>query len=120
DGSAAGRRAHGSRGAAGAGAGSGDARGEGAGGMKRGDLDRVASSLAEPMTEFVRESRVRTAILINHAGQVLASHGFSRGFDAANVAALSAAAHASAHALAELTGAGHWMHMHHAGKQNQL
>lgn len=88
--------------------------------MKRGDLDRVASSLEQPMKEFVRESRVRTAILINQAGQVLASHGFSRGFDAANVAALSAAAHASAHALAELTGAGHWMHMHHAGEENQL
>lgn len=88
--------------------------------MKRSDLERVASGLRDPMQHFVRESRVRTAILVNQAGQVLAHHGFSRGFDAANVAALAAAAHASAHALAELTGAGHWMHMHHAGEEKQL
>jgi predicted regulator of Ras-like GTPase activity (Roadblock/LC7/MglB family) len=88
--------------------------------MKRSDLERVASSLHDPMQEFVREARVRTAMLVNQAGQVLAQHGFSRGLDAANVAALAAAAHASAHALAELTGAGHWMHMHHAGREKQL
>ena len=88
--------------------------------MKRQDLERVASGLATPMRTFVRESRVRTAILVNHSGQVLAHHGFSRGFEVGNVAALAAAAHSSAHALAELTGAGRWMHMHHAGDEKQL
>lgn len=88
--------------------------------MRREDLTRAAERLREPMRDFVRESRVRTAILVNHSGQVLAQHGFSRGFDVANVAALAAAAHSSAHALAELTGAGRWMHLHHAGQQKQL
>lgn len=88
--------------------------------MKKTDLDRVATAVEKPMKDFVREARVRTALLVNQAGQVLAQHGFSRGFDAVNVAALAAAAHASSHALAEITGAGHWMHMHHAGEENQL
>lgn len=88
--------------------------------MRKEDLQRVADALREPMRAFVRESRVRTAILVNRSGQVLAHHGFARGFDVANVAALAAAAHSSAHALAELTGAGQWVHLHHAGEEHQL
>lgn len=88
--------------------------------MRREDLHRIGELLREPMKTFIRESRVRTAILINHSGQVLARHGFTRSYDVSNVAALAAAAHSSAHALAELTGAGRWMHLHHAGEENQL
>lgn len=88
--------------------------------MKSEDLRRVARSLAEPMKQFVWQSRVRTAVLVNHSGQVLAHHGFTRSYDIMNVATLAAATHSSAHALAELTGAGHWVHLHHAGKEKQL
>lgn len=88
--------------------------------MRREELNRVAAALREPMAAFVRESRVRTALLVNQSGQILAHHGFDRGFDVSNVAALAAAAHSSAHALAELTGAGQWMHLHHAGEEHQL
>lgn len=88
--------------------------------MRKEDLNRIAESLRAPMESFVRESRVRTALLVNRSGQVLAHHGFARGFDVTNVAALAAAAHSSAHALAELTGAGQWMHLHHAGQEHQL
>jgi predicted regulator of Ras-like GTPase activity (Roadblock/LC7/MglB family) len=88
--------------------------------MRREDVKRVAEALAEPMKTFVRDSRVRTAVLVNRSGQVLAHHGFGQSYDIGNVAALAAAAHSSAHALAELTGAGRWMHLHHAGKENQL
>lgn len=88
--------------------------------MKREDLERVASSLEQPMKAFVREARVRTAILVNQSGQVLAHHGFTRGLPVGDVAALAAATHASAHALAELTGSGRWMHLHHEGRQHQL
>jgi predicted regulator of Ras-like GTPase activity (Roadblock/LC7/MglB family) len=88
--------------------------------MRREDLKRVAVALAEPMKTFVRSSRVRTAVLVNQSGQVLAHHGFGQSYDIGNVATLAAAAHSSAHALAELTGAGRWMHLHHAGKDNQL
>lgn len=88
--------------------------------MRREDLKRAAEALAEPMKTFVRSSRVRTAVLVNRSGQVLAHHGFGEEYDIGSVAALAAAAHSSAHALAELTGAGRWMHLHHAGKDNQL
>lgn len=88
--------------------------------MKRQDLERVAGALREPMDTFVRESRVQTALLVNRSGQVLAHHGFARGFDITNVAALAAAAHSSAHALAEITGAERWVHLHHAGREHQL
>jgi predicted regulator of Ras-like GTPase activity (Roadblock/LC7/MglB family) len=88
--------------------------------MRRQDLEVVARALGEPMRRFVKESRVRTAILVNRSGQVLAHHGFARSYDVGNVAALAAAAHSSAHALAELTGAGRWMHLHHAGKAKQI
>lgn len=88
--------------------------------MRSRDLDRVADALAEPMKAFVREARVRTALLINHSGQVLARQGFTRGVDVASVATLAAAAHASAHALAELTESGRWLHLHHAGEEKQL
>ena len=88
--------------------------------MKRDDLERIAGSLEEPMEDFVRESRVRTALLVNHSGQVLAQHGFSRGFDVGDVATLAAAAHSSADALAELTESGRWAHLHHAGREKQI
>lgn len=88
--------------------------------MRKEDLERVTTALQEPMESFVRESRVRTALLVNRSGQVLAHHGFARGFDVTNVAALAAAAHSSAEALAGLTGAEQWMHLHHAGRERQL
>lgn len=88
--------------------------------MKREDLERVVGRLRTPMAEFVNESRVRTAVLLSHSGQVLAEHGFSRRFDITSVASLASAAHASAHALAEIIGAGRWVHLHHAGEENQL
>jgi predicted regulator of Ras-like GTPase activity (Roadblock/LC7/MglB family) len=84
------------------------------------DLTRVVEGLKGPMAEFVSESRVRTAVLLSHSGQVLAQHGFSGRLDITNVAALAAAAHASAHALAEIIGAGRWVHLHHAGNEKQL
>jgi predicted regulator of Ras-like GTPase activity (Roadblock/LC7/MglB family) len=88
--------------------------------MKREDVQDIVERLRGPMVEFVSESRVRTAILLSHSGQVLAQHGFSGRFDITNVASLAAAAHASAHALAEIIGAGRWVHLHHAGEEHQL
>jgi predicted regulator of Ras-like GTPase activity (Roadblock/LC7/MglB family) len=88
--------------------------------VKRDTLERVVDRLRGPVTDFVDASRVRTAILLSHSGQVLAQHGFARRFDITNVAALAAAAHASAHALADITGAGRWVHLHHEGSENQL
>jgi predicted regulator of Ras-like GTPase activity (Roadblock/LC7/MglB family) len=84
------------------------------------DLARLVEALKPPIADFVRESRVRIALLINGSGQVMAQHGFTRSYEVMNVASLAAAAHASARALAELTDAKRWNHVHHAGKTRQL
>ena len=88
--------------------------------MRQSDLPRVVSALERPIHDFIRESRVRIALLINGAGQVLAQHGFTRAYEVMNVASLAASAHASARALAQMSEASRWTHMHHAGKERQL
>jgi predicted regulator of Ras-like GTPase activity (Roadblock/LC7/MglB family) len=88
--------------------------------MRRDDLSRLVEALREPTQSFVRESRVRIAVLVNGAGQVLAQHGFARSYEVMNVASLAAAAHASSRALAELSGAGRWEHLYHGGQERQL
>lgn len=88
--------------------------------MRIDDLPRLVEALKPPIADFVRESRVRMALLINGSGQVLAQHGFTRSYEVMNVASLAAAAHASARALAEMTAANRWTHLHHAGKDRQL
>lgn len=88
--------------------------------MKQSDLPRVVKALERPINDFIRESRVRIALLINGAGQVLAQHGFARAYEVMNVASLAASAHASARALAQMSEASRWNHMHHAGRERQL
>lgn len=88
--------------------------------MRAEDLARLVEALKPPIADFVRESRVRIALLITGSGQVMAQHGFTRSYEVMNVASLAAAAHASAGALAELTDAKAWSHMHHAGRERQL
>ena len=88
--------------------------------MRDSELARLVEVLKEPIGEFVREARVRTALLVNGSGQVLAQHGFTRSYEVMNVASLAAAAHSAARALAVMTDAKAWTHLHHAGKQRQL
>lgn len=88
--------------------------------MRIDDLPRLVEALKQPISDFVRESKVRITILINGSGQVLAQHGFTRSYEVMNVASLAAATHASARALAEMTAANRWTHLHHAGKDRQL
>jgi predicted regulator of Ras-like GTPase activity (Roadblock/LC7/MglB family) len=88
--------------------------------MRRTDLPALVAALRGPIHGFVRESRVRIALLINGSGQVLAQHGFTGSYQVMNVASLAAAAHASSRALAELTGAGRWEHLYHGGAERQL
>ena len=78
-------------GAARAGSSGSASRGGGAA-VRQDDLPRVIEALKPPIEEFVRESRVRIALLINGAGQVLAQHGFTRSYEVMNVASLAAAA----------------------------
>ncbi len=88
--------------------------------MRRGDLERVARALDAPMRRFVREARVRVALLVNRSGQVLAQHGFTHRYEVIEIATLVAAANAAARALAEMTGAGRWTHLHHAGRAREM
>jgi len=88
--------------------------------MIRGDLGQLVDALREPIRIFVRDARVRLALLINGSGQVLAQHGFSGAYDVASVASLAAATHASSRALADMTGARRWVYLHHTGRHRQL
>ena len=88
--------------------------------MRGAELPRVVDALRGPIHTFVRESRARIALLVSGAGQVLAQHGFARGYHVMNVASLAAATHASSRALAQLAGAGRWEHLYHGGRERQL
>ena len=88
--------------------------------MRAGDLERLVAAVRTPIQAFVSEARVRIALLVNGAGQVLAQHGFTRSYEIMNVASLAASAHASSQALAKLSGAGRWLHLYHAGREQQL
>ena len=69
--------------------------------MRQADLAPLIDALRAPIRVLVREARLRIALLVSGSGQVLAQHGFARGYEVANVASLAAAAHASARALAD-------------------
>jgi predicted regulator of Ras-like GTPase activity (Roadblock/LC7/MglB family) len=88
--------------------------------MRGAELPLLVSALRDPVSTFVRESRVRVSLIVSGSGQVLAQHGFTGGYEIINVAALAAATHASSRALAELTRSGGWDHLHHAGRDRQL
>jgi predicted regulator of Ras-like GTPase activity (Roadblock/LC7/MglB family) len=88
--------------------------------MRGAELPRLVETLRGPIHVFVRESRARIALLVSGAGQVLAQHGFARGYHVMNVASLAAATHASSRALAELSGASRWEHLYHGGRERQL
>ncbi len=88
--------------------------------MRSSELPVLVSALGKPIERFVRESRVRIALLITGSGQVLAQHGFTSSYEIMNVASLAAATHASSRALAQLLRAGNWLHLHHQGARQQL
>jgi hypothetical protein len=88
--------------------------------VRQPDLARIITALKPPIDDFVRESRVRIAILISSTGQVLAQHGFTRSYEVVNVAALAAAAHVSSRLLAQITEAKRWTHLHHAGRERNF
>jgi predicted regulator of Ras-like GTPase activity (Roadblock/LC7/MglB family) len=80
----------------------------------------IVAALAPPIEEFVREARLRMALLVRGSGQVVGQHGFTRSYEVMNVATLAAGAHASSRALAQLLGTGGWEHMHQAGRDRSL
>ncbi|MGD2215832.1 MAG: roadblock/LC7 domain-containing protein [Gemmatimonadales bacterium] len=88
--------------------------------MERLEIKQIQAAFDEPLREFVRESAVRLAVLINRSGQVLAQHGFDKVFDLVGVASLAAGINASSRALANQLGEEQFEHLHHAGRARQL
>ena len=84
------------------------------------ELKEIQDAFAVPLEEFVRETGVRLAVLINRSGQVLAQHGFDKLFDLVGVASLAAGINASSRALASQLGEDEFEHLHHAGRVRQL
>jgi predicted regulator of Ras-like GTPase activity (Roadblock/LC7/MglB family) len=83
-------------------------------------LRQIQEAFNTPLEDFVRESGVTLAVLINRSGQVLAQFGFDRVFDLVGVASLAAGINASSRALANQLGEEHFEHLHHAGHRRQL
>jgi hypothetical protein len=59
----------------------------------------TAPELADPLSAFVRDARVRAALVLDPSGRVLAQHGFVRSLDVMAACSLAAAIHASASEL---------------------
>jgi hypothetical protein len=58
--------------------------------------------VSEPLTEFLRESDARVALVMTSSGQVIAQHGFTRSLDVMSAAALGAGILATTGELARL------------------
>ena len=84
------------------------------------NLRQIQDAFSAPLEDFVRESGVSLAVLINRSGQVLAQFGFDRVFDLVGVASLAAGINASSRALANQLGEEEFQHLHHAGQRRQL
>jgi hypothetical protein len=61
--------------------------------------------VADPLTEFLRESLARVALVMTSSGQVIAQHGFTRSLDVMAAAALGAGILATTRELAILVDA---------------
>lgn len=79
----------------------------------------VARWLAAPLADFVREARVRLALVLEPSGRVLAQHGFTRSVDVMAACSLAAASFASASALGRELGQALGP-LHHGGGDRQL
>lgn len=88
--------------------------------MDRHNLRQIQDAFSSPVAQFVGDSGVTLAVLINRSGQVLAQHGFDRVFDLVGVASLAAGINASSRALANQLGEDQFEHLHHAGRVKQL
>jgi hypothetical protein len=81
--------------------------------------ERLAPWLAAPLADFVREARVRMALVLEPSGRALAQHGFTRSLDVMAACSLAAAIHASADELGRQLGETLGP-LHHGGADRQL
>jgi predicted regulator of Ras-like GTPase activity (Roadblock/LC7/MglB family) len=73
--------------------------------------------VAQPLTEFLRESAARVVLVMTSSGQVIAQHGFTRSLDVMSAAALGAGILATTGQIASLVGSqGQFGAVVHQGK----
>lgn len=80
----------------------------------------AATGLAGPLERFVRESRVRLAVVTDHTGRVLARQGFATGMDLAAVATLAAGIHSASGELAGMLGQRGFEQLYQGAGDNQI
>ena len=80
----------------------------------------VESWLEAPLGGFVREARVRLALVLETSGKVVAQYGFTRSLDVMSACALAAAITASSDELGRQLDGSPFASLHHDGQGRQL
>ncbi len=80
----------------------------------------VDAWVEEPLLRFVRDARVRLALVLEASGRVLAQHGFTRSVDVMSACALAAAIQASSAELGRQLDGAPFGSLHHDGADRQL
>lgn len=78
------------------------------------------AALSELLQRFVRESRVRFAMLMETSGRIVLQHGFADGLDLAGFASLGAGVHSASRALARMVGEPHFAQLVQGQGERQL
>lgn len=80
----------------------------------------AADGLAGPLERFVRESRVRLAVVMDATGRVLTRHGTAAGLDLAGFASLGAGIQSASGELARLLGQPKFEQLYQGASDHQL
>lgn len=83
-------------------------------------MSAARSGLEAPLAEFVRQARVRLALVLEPSGRVLAQHGFTRSVDVMTACSLAAGIHASSSELGRLLEGRPFAALHHGGGPREL
>jgi predicted regulator of Ras-like GTPase activity (Roadblock/LC7/MglB family)/uncharacterized protein HemY len=78
------------------------------------------AALADLLHRFVRESRVRFAMLMEPSGRILLQQGFADDLDLAGFASLGAGVHSASRALAQMLGEPHFAQLVQGEGERQL
>lgn len=90
-----------------------------AGSAHEADVD-AAAGLAAPLERFVRESRVRLAVVMDRTGRIIVRQGFTGALDLAGFASLGAGIHSASGALAGMLGQQRFEQLYQGAGDNQL
>ena len=79
-----------------------------------------AEALRPPLEGFVREARVRLAMLLEPSGRIAAQHGFPADLDLAAVASLSAGIHSASGAMAAMLDQPRFQQLYQGEEERQI